>query len=78
MTENEECMYEKFGICHSLMMNTCMYEKVPMRKLAESLMLTVCVRYQHNSDAVDGNKLQFIKNVIEISSEDAKAGNITD
>ena len=49
-----------------------------MRKLAESLMLTVCVRYQHNSDAVDGNKLQFIKNVIEISSEDAKAGNITD
>ena len=49
-----------------------------MRKLAESFMLTVCVRYQHNSDAVDGNILQFIKNVIEISSEIAKAGNITD
>ena len=55
MTENEECMYEKFGVCDSLMMNTCMYEKVPMRKLAESFMLTVCVRYQHNSDAVGGN-----------------------
>ena len=70
MTENEECMYEKFGVCDSLMMNTCMYEKVPMRKLAESLMLTVCVRYQHNSDAVGGNIA--IKNVIETSSKSSE------
>ena len=40
-----------FGICNSLMLNTCMNEKVPLRKLVESFMLTVCVRYQHNSYA---------------------------